>query len=348
MLVSPGRIAARAILASARGVTPSGGCRCRCCGTSPFDASCYALGETFSDLSELADPAAALICAGCASILGGRPGDDPPPLRTLNVLAVPGEPARYPATKDLSAVLRAPPAPAFVLAYAASMKRHASLRAEVSTLERYVIGTDTETVVFEPAAHLPLLDAVESLLTGFTRDEIGAGDWSPLTVSRFGPDRWVTLEAVVSAHRPSPVLDLVCALAARQERALPKEAALFSLDSLADERAALLLSYLAEASPHRQRDGIGFWRSFLRHRLARFAHRPLRDMLSSLADALACPPETQPDRGVAAALSVLDGIEDVGEVETAIRRRAVLVLTLTHQTMRQRIDARRQPQEPTP
>lgn len=333
---------ARHLLAAARGVVPGGGCSCAVCGTSPYAPGRPAsdvMGDTFSDHAALAAPSEPMVCAGCVSILSGRPGDDPPPLRTLHCLAVEGEPARYPGTVDLAAILRDPPAGRFALVVAASRQRHAALRAEVSTAEQLRIGTDAETVTYRPAAHGPVLAAVETLLGGFGRDDVRTGGYAPHAVSRFGPGRWAELEQLVAELRPSPLLDLLCYVARRPETGPPPTQEIDVINDMDDALAAELVSYLAERSPHRTRDGIGFWRSFLPHRLALVAQMPLREAVSRLAGKLGIT--GGPD--LADAVACLDRLTalEVAGVERALRSRAVLVLTYAHQTMRGRIDSRR-------
>lgn len=289
-------------------------------------------GDTFTDWPALLAPSEPMVCAGCVSVLAGRPGDDPPPLRTQHILAVLGQPARYPGTPDLSAILRAPPSGEFVLAVAESRKRHAALRAEVSTAERMVVGLDDGAAVVL-REHVAVLDAIETQLQAISRDDILSGAAPAMSIAKLGPARWVATEATIAPLRPSPLLRLLVMVARRPDPTLAEE----SMDvPISERRAADLLSYIAEASAMRSRDGLAFWRSVYPHRVHRFASLPLRDAVARImsavqADALRSAP-------VAA---MLDGIpaEEVVDVERAIRVRAPLVLTLAYEAMRQRIDA---------
>lgn len=294
-------------------------------------------GDTFTDFDWLADPSLSNVCAGCVSILAGRPGDDPPPLRTLHCLAIDGAPASYPGTADVAALLRAPPAGRFVLAFAASRKRHAALRARVSTADRFYIGTDEGTVTYVPTEHAPVLDAVEALLARFGRDDIRTGGYSAPAIAVFGPSRWLALDSVVAPHRPSPLLDLLCVVARRPEAGeiTPESAPMIDVD---DERAAELLSYLAESSAFRRRDGLTFWKGYFRHRLGRFAGLPLRDAVSRIIDAIQC----EPGDALSEAIRRLDALDpgEVPHVERSLRQRGPLVLAYAHSMMRARVDAR--------
>lgn len=289
-------------------------------------------GDTFTDWSALLAPSEPMVCAGCVSVLAGRPGDDPPPLRTQHALAVDGELARFPGTPDLAAILRDPPDGEFVLAVAESRKRHAALRAEVSTAERMVVGLDDGAAVVL-REHIAVLDAIETQLQVISRDDIRAGTAPPMSITKLGPARWAATEATIAPMRPSPLLRLLVMVARRPDPTPAEE----SMDvPISERRAADLLSHIAEASALRSRDGLAFWRSIYPHRVARFSALPLRDAVARLmsavqADALRSAP-------VAA---VLDNIptEEVVDVERAIRIRAPLVLTLAYEAMRQRIDA---------
>lgn len=289
-------------------------------------------GDTFTDWSALLAPAEPMVCAGCVSVLAGRPGDDPPPLRTQHVLAVADEAARYPGRPDLAAILRDPPAGEFVLAVAESRKRHAALRAEVSTAERMVVGLDDGAAVVL-REHIAVLDAIEVQLQAISRDDILSGAAPAMPIAKLGPARWMATEATIAPLRPSLLLRLLVMVARRPDPTPAEE----SMDvPISERRAADLLSYIAEASAMRSHDGLAFWRSIYPHRVARFSALPLRDAVARLMSAV------QADALRSAPIAVmLDSIptEEVADVERAIRARAPLVLTLAYEAMRQRVDS---------
>ncbi len=74
------------LIATALGVRAVGPSSCSLCGESPFPRG-GSLGANFADYDLLAIPVSRDTCAGCERILGGRPGDEPPPLRTTSFLA---------------------------------------------------------------------------------------------------------------------------------------------------------------------------------------------------------------------------------------------------------------------
>ena len=102
-----------------------------------------------------------------------------------------------------------------------------------------------------------------------------------------------------------------------------------------DMHAANLLSHVAESSRMRARDGLGFWRSVLPHRLHRFSALPLRDCIARLMVALDCDPIRS-----APIVTTLDELSplDVEPVERALRERSALVAVMAYEAMRARVD----------
>ena len=322
------------IVAASRGVSAGVGCLCAVCGISPFNIERTAsdvLGPNFSDYDCIADPGHESVCAACVSCLSGRPGDDPPPLRTMHVLSIVGEPARYPATKELSEILRTPPDQPFVLVWAASRKRHAVLRAGMSTADRMVIGADEGSVVFE-RQHVLLLDAVESLRPWHNSDEIESGQYQATRIASMSADRWAAAEAVVAPHRGTTLLSLVCAVARRSDPTPPTEVPVY--DEI-DERAAQLLRQLADASDLRRSDGVRFWSGGLfTRRLRLCASASLRDTVAGLMRHLQCAPthtaitemHIDLDRATAA---------ETSQIASALRSRPELLVALAYQRMKE-------------
>lgn len=313
----------RHIVAMSRGVPVGSGCLCAVCEDSPFDAIDWPLGDNFSDW-DCIEARSDVVCAGCRSLLSGRPGDDPPPLRTLHVLAVEGRPAVYPARAELEAILRSPPGVPFVLVIAESRQRHAVLRADISTSSRLYIGTDTDTVIYTPATDLQLLDAVGALCIpgpkepGFTRDQIRTGSYSAGQVLAFGVARWDALEAVVRRYRPSPLLDLLCLVA----RANPSHTVEVSdMIDPHDQSAAELLASIASNATIDKLE-LNFWGGLLRSRLERWREFALPELVSRLLDCCRVP--AHQSQAITARLLAWDG-ETCASVLDAIRTRPALL-----------------------
>lgn len=331
---------ARHIIAAARGVPMNGGpSRCVVCGESPYPTAAPAgrvLLDTFTDHDALCDPTAPDVCVGCLSLLAGRPGDDPPPLRASHCVAIPGEPACYPATADLAAYLRDPPADRWAIVWSASRKRHASLRAQVSTRTRLMVGCDTGTAEYLPARHGPALAAVETMLGGFTRDEVRTGAYPTSRVRAFGAGRWADLDAIVAPLRGSLVLTMICALAPKGPK--PEKEAPVMIDPH-DQAAAELLALVALGSRYRAEHGKEFWGGYYRHRVERFRALPLAQCVSRLLDSCQTAPVGEAAQDLIVRLSALDA-EQTAAIETAIRERPALCVALAYDYICDRRTAR--------
>ena len=325
--------AARHLVAISRGVPPGvTGCFCVCCGASPFDRGRSAdllQGGTFSDAPSLLAPSAIDACAGCVSLLAGRPGDDPPPLRTLHCLAVEGQPALYPATSELAAILRAPPLGRFVLIWTASHKRHAVLRAGISTAKRMLVGGDEATVEYCPASHERILDAVEALRAVFGSDSILAGNYAAFGVAKFGAQRWAECEALVASVRGSPLLAMLCHIA-RKGELLPREDYLIDPD---DERAVKLLALVATASLMRAERGKDFWGGIFLHRLERVRRLPLATAVSRLMASIGTSSIAEATQEALVMLAEMDA-DVVAGVERSLRERPTLLVALAYDQIR--------------
>ena len=318
-------------IALARGVAVGGGCDCAVCGPSPFDASRPAaevITDSFSDRAYLRGTGGTMVCAGCVSVLSGRPGDDPPPLRMLHALVVPGEPLRVLTLAELGALLESPPEGRYVLIWATSRQRHASLRADWSEGPHQRIGADDGTIHVEPE-HADLRGAVRDLLVGFTRDAVRLGTYTAPAIVKFGASRWRALETVVHPHRGTLLLDLfTTALPKSETTPDPKEPPMLTEH---DQSAAELLRTLAAASALRRADGLTFWNSVFLHRVQRFARLPLPDFVSRMSTAL----EIDPTSLVGMVRHLREGGVDGDAVMTAIRQRAPLLVAVAYQMIKE-------------
>ena len=318
------------LVALARGVTPNGPSRCAVCGSSAFGfgrLSKDVFGANFTDHAFLAESSAPDVCAGCVSLLSGRPGDDPPPLRTMHALAT-SECIAYPGTRELRDVLVNPPLCTHVVIWATSRKRHAVLRAGLSTPEVQIVGSDYGAIAVE-RHHLVVLEAVERLL-GYTRqDTVLAGAEDPVAACRAGPARWARWCAAIAPYVGHPLLDLFVAVGNRVDPDHYKEEIM--LDP-ADATAAGLIARLADASALRSNDGLRFWRSTIGRRVAARSRLPLADCISRLLADLACCPTGAGE--IVSDLAALSATE-TADVEAALRTRGPLVIATAFQQLKE-------------
>lgn len=329
---------AKHLLAAARGITRGSGCRCAVCGESPFGIAgpqSTVLGGNFTAFGALADRDAECACLGCESLLSGRPGDNPPPLRTCSVWTD-GRAIRVLTQRELGEIVLAPPPGSWALSWAQSRQVHHWLYAGVSTAARMVIGSDAGPIEISEAQR-PLVDAVSALLYSPTatqpllsRTSIATGDYHPSAVQKFGHGEWQRHESIVSVYRPSALLDLLATcLPVMVDRATPQE----PMIDLADSQAAQLLADVASASGLRSKDGKLFWGGVFLHRVKRFARLPLAAQVSRLMGALECAPTGS--QSIVDALSKMD-VEEMSGVERALRTRADLLVAMAYDILARR------------
>lgn len=322
------------IAAASRGVLPGQGCACAVCGPSPFDVgrpTSDVFGPNFTDYELVHDAAQPSVCAGCVSLLAGRPGDDPPPLRTMHALAVDGETVVYPATRDLADVLRHPPERPFVLTWTATRQRHAILRAGLSTSTEIRIGTERGTAVYRPAEHEPVLDAIEAMRAVFTPDEIAGGQYPPAKLAgALGLHQ--RCEPLIAPHRGAILLDLLVAVVRKPEQP-HQEVPLAQLDD--DMDAAHLLADIAQASNLRRKDGLAFWGQVFQRRLTAVRHMPLPDLVARLMDRLECRATDPAIERVTQFLRTRSD-DEADRVRRALAHRAAIVVALALSIHKQR------------
>lgn len=312
------------------GVEVGEGCACACCGPSPFRSAGQrrsVLGANFTDFDALADRTATDICAGCARLMAGRPGDDPPPLRTLSFSCSIESPAIISRDRAWwwsvlcdAREIRTP----HVLSWATSRKRHHWLHAGISIGDVWRIGSDHDTIDWAPDGGKFARALTALLVARARRAEIMSGHYQPPTLARIR-DIVAEQDPAIAAYRGQLILDLALWCAPKVVRA-EKEGALTMIDPI-DAEAAELLAHVAFGSSARVNNGKMFWASnglFVR-RVRRYAHMPLGRFVSRLMSECA----VGADFGSRAAqyLAALDAAREQ-EISAAIRERTDLIVAL--------------------
>lgn len=327
---------ARTILADALGAARGSGSLCALCGESPFGAAGSTrsvLGPNFVDFWAIERPDADSICQGCARCLAGRPGDDPPPLRTRSVLVVDGSLTVLdrPALWD---AITAPASTAHVLSWSTGGKIHHWLHAGVSTADRLMIGSDRSCIAVT-SADRPLADAVLALVAHFPRAAVVGGDYHPKAVQSFSAARWAQLDRAVEPYRPSPLLDLLCYCAPKPDAPDTENAHEELMIDPAIQTAANLLACIAGASEYRATRGKEFWSGFFRHRVERHKRLPLAECVSRLLDACQSSATAETTREATAWLAqACEG--ECASVERALRTNTALVVALSYEGIQAR------------
>lgn len=332
------------LMAAALGVVPGRGSRCAVCGPSPYGAvgpTSRVLGTNFTDHERLADSGAPDVCAGCARLMAGRPGDDPAPLRTVSVrcrvgtLTVLDQAAWWALLTGAEALDPA----GEVLSWATSRKRHHWLRAGTSTPERWAVGSDEGTIVWTPDPRVPA--AVLSLRQiGATKGAILSGHYPP----RLRSEHLATVgcaEDVLQDVRGYPVLDLIVWAAPSIDRSDQRPTEETDVIDPTDARAAELIARLVWGAEVRANDGKVFWAGYLLRRLRRFRRLPLASCVSKLI--AECRVSAQAATDAVAMLEAMDA-EAVEQTEHALRDRTELIHALAFARMGE-YRARRKSQE---
>jgi len=340
-------MSALCVLARALGVREGGGCRCAVCGPSHFDgagSTRRALGTNFTDYDQLADAGAAEVCAGCVRLMAGRPGDDPPPLRTVSVRVGPDARLRVLDREAWWAMLVGDDevaASGEVLSWATSRKRHHWLRAGISTPRRWAVGSDDGTIVWVPDPSVPA--AVLALREiGATKGAILSGHYPVRLTSEHLPTI-ERAEAEIEPLRGHPIVDLIVWAAPTIDRSDQRPAEESEMIDPLDARAAELIATLVWGSEMRANDGKVFWSGYLLRRLRRFRRLPLATCVSRLiAD---CRVSAGAASSAVSLLGEMDA-DQVTETERALRDRTDLIHALAFARMAEYRAARR-PQEPT-
>jgi len=311
------------LVARSLGVTPEQGCECAVCGESPYLLSGRSVRKTFADWDFLRGHER--LCDGCEAIMGGKPGRQPPPLRTISFVAD-GERLQPLDRAGMWPLLRRWPV-GTVVSWARSRQKHHVLSAGVVTEDELPVGSDHGTVrVRRP--DLVVLSAVERLLSVrcFSRAEIVTGRYRADRIAAFGVTLWRDLERVVAQYRGRGIVDLACWCAPgsehrpeqqRREQVLPRT----------DLLAVDLLGAIARASERRRNDGLAFWGGWYQRRVDRFARLPLADCVSRLLGECAVPPSSDEAQLAARLLAELSDA-DTEAISAALRSRSQLLIAL--------------------
>jgi hypothetical protein len=283
------RATARHLLARAFGVELNGATYCALCGESPYASAGPAarvLGDGFTDQEAFEDPQAADVCLGCQRLLAGRPGDDPPPLRTYSFVVIGGQFVAFHERAAFWALLVDPPADLQLLSWTRTHKRHHWLWAELADAEGLVIGSDQGPIRYRWAREVLLRDALVMLRRCCTLDEVQSGHYRAPSILALGATCWREAEAIVEPRRGDRVMALLLAHIPAADAEARRPTPEVPMLSETDEQAVTLLQLLAHGSAARIHDGLNFWNHFYRRRVIRHMHRDLQTFASRMLDDL--------------------------------------------------------------
>lgn len=332
---------AASMLASALGVAEGDGCTCALCGVSSFDAAgspSTVLGVNFTDFDYLADESAPDLCLGCKTLLGGRPGNDPPPLRTVSIRA--NEEALVALNRsDWWLLLDGTDQVeerGEVLSWATSRKRHHWLRAGISTPDLWAAGSDEGTIWWQPTPE-PARAVMSLREVGASKGVILTGLY-PVRLHATHPARIAAAELVLAPLRGQPILDLLVWAAPKPDETTNNSNEDDDMVDPIDALAADVVAKLVWGSEMRAEDGKIFWGGYLLRRLRRFSRLPLRTCVSRLM--AECRVSSSTGAEVAQLIDELSD-SDVAGVERRLRERPDLIHAMAFGRMATYRDSRK-------
>lgn len=279
-----------------------------------------AVSNTFTDWQALIQGTGRKCCHKCAEIIKERQ------CRSKCVFSQqPGslEFFKYSAVYD---VLCNPPEK-FVLSVPQSFKKHHWLYAGISTPERMAIGTDTGTIIYEPAKHGKVLLCIKALLDyGVPSSQIETGLYHPSEIC--GALNFTDLENVISPHRATGLIWLLVKITPK-EKIQCKEVEV--VRTTAQSNAASYLLQLALCSNSRIKSGLLFWGGFFEARINRVKGLDFDKATSKLMTSLQCRPSTF----IAA---MVDEMSDKSkeEIMKTIREQTKLCVSLAYYDLKKR------------
>ena len=236
------------------------------------------LGANFADHSDLNAPGKETICTGCQSIMSGRPGRNPPPLRMVSFRLKPKCSFEFLEQADWWPIIKAGPASPEILSWGRTKKKHHALNAGISGNGFWRIGSDEIQIAdWHDDAVIEALEILRSC--GASKAAILTGRYRPQSLQKFS-DEIDRSEKTIKRLRGKPILEwMVWALPSEPEKR--KDGTSMALDSN-DRIAVDLLAAVAWASDYRKQDGLRFWDGYFMARVNRFSRLPLPDFTSNL------------------------------------------------------------------
>ena len=220
----------------------------------------------------------------------------------------------------------------FILSVPYSFKKHHLLFAGISTSENMLIGTDDGTVHYIFKRDKKVLEAVkQSSVDGVPRAQVMNGNYTAMTMSKFGEDYIRNLESIVKDARESGLLKLAFRALPKQEKIKYCKEVIDMLDA-SDVKASEILAQVAYNSGLRVTRGLDFWNQIFPHRVYRFRKFALNDMVNRLCEQFAIPPQFM--QSIIAQLESLTD-EESKQIQKSIENHTQLVLGITYEKVKE-------------
>lgn len=278
-----------------------------------------AVSGSFTDWQALYAASGRKCCPKCREIIAN------PGMRTKCVMCVSNGEIQFGKYEDIYHIVKNPPE-RFVISVPYSYKRHHWLYAGLSTPQKMLIGTDTETVEYRPVKHGIVLDAIETMIAaGVSAKQIESGNYHPSSIALLGA-KYDELENIISQHRGNGLIRLLCKI-------VPKEKIdnweVEELRTSEQSNAALYLRALASCSKFKAENGMQFWGGFFEARVNRVLDLPFEEATNKLMESLQCSPS-------AWIAKLIDELTDdqKKEIMETLKKQAKVCISLAYSDMK--------------
>lgn len=170
-----------------------------------------AILDTFTDRDKARWPKSKSVCPGCVLCLSHLS------LRNYSILAT-EQGLRHPTRAEIRGLLLDPPEPPFVLCIAVSGQKHLHFRAQVAySRDGYPVQMEETSVCVWRRPLAEWMEAIESLYTVFSKEEIRTGRYSQGRIKQYGLEKFQEVEAGLAPHRGTRLFDLAVFVAQKIE-----------------------------------------------------------------------------------------------------------------------------------
>jgi CRISPR type IV-associated protein Csf1 len=166
---------------------------------------------TFTNRDLLKAPLSKWICPACAFTLSEAK------FRRTSFVCTPTE---FISLKrdDIAKWLFNPPETPFIFCITTSYKKHLAIHAEVNySRDRFQVVLDEMQIWFEPERWRQMFEALETMYSVFTKEEIRTGRYEFRRVAQCDPERFERFESILAVARGYPEFELLLLAANRKE-----------------------------------------------------------------------------------------------------------------------------------
>lgn len=238
-----------------------------------------ALGKTYTDFDNTIKGTSGICCKECQAVLAAKSS------RMKPILVVdPGKVIII--TKDeIWDVINNPPKQ-FVLSIPYSYKKHHWIFAGLSTPEKMLIGTDNQTIIYEPKIHIKVTNAIIELKNmGVSSAQIISGNYHPSIMVKIG-EKLDEMEKIIADERITGLVEFLVKYTPKAETKLTEFERDERMITTEQSNTATFLSLIAAGSRYRSNNGKQFWAGFFEHRINRVINNDFATATSKLMESV--------------------------------------------------------------